>query len=113
MASIDFGTTYSGWACLFAHEFESEPTKGFVKQWHSGSSLITEKTPTVVLIKPGGKELEAFGYEAENRYKDLVEQEEHEGYFYFKKFKMKLHKQLGDVSVILLFWFHLIGSVSI
>jgi hypothetical protein len=97
VGSIDFGTTYSGWAVMFSHEFESEPTKGFVKQWHSGSSIITEKTPTVVLIKPGGNELEAFGYDAENRYKELIEQEEHEGYYYFQRFKMKLHKQLGDV----------------
>ncbi|XP_060571724.1 heat shock 70 kDa protein 12A-like isoform X2 [Ruditapes philippinarum] len=95
VGSIDFGTTYSGWAVMFSHEFESEPTKGFVKQWHSGS-IITEKTPTVVLIQPGGNKLENFGYDAENRYKELIEQGEHEGYYYFQRFKMKLHKQLGD-----------------
>ncbi|XP_060582887.1 heat shock 70 kDa protein 12A-like [Ruditapes philippinarum] len=81
---------------MFSHEFESEPTKEFVRQWQSGSSIITEKTPTVVLIKPGGNKLEAFGYDAENRYKELIEHEEHEGYYYFQRFKMKLHKQLGD-----------------
>jgi hypothetical protein len=75
VGSIDFGTTYSGWAVMFSHEFESEPTKGFVRQWHSGSSIITEKTPTVVLIQPCGDKLEAFGYDAENRYKELIEQE--------------------------------------
>ncbi|XP_045172708.2 heat shock 70 kDa protein 12B-like [Mercenaria mercenaria] len=96
VGSIDFGTTYSGWAILFAHEFESEPTKGYVKQWHSSGTLITEKTPTVVLIKPDGQTLEAFGYDAENRYKDLIDEEEHENYYYFQRFKMKLHKNLGE-----------------
>ncbi|XP_053376516.1 heat shock 70 kDa protein 12B-like [Mercenaria mercenaria] len=96
VASIDFGTTFSGWAILFAHEFESEPTKGYVKQWHSSGTLITEKTPTVVLIKPDGQTLEAFGYDAENRYKELIDDEEHENYYYFQRFKMKLHKQLGE-----------------
>jgi hypothetical protein len=102
VGSIDFGTTYSGWAVMFSNEFESEPTKEFVRQWQSGSSIITEKTPTVVLIKPGGNKLEAFGYDAENRYKELIEHEEHEGYYmyYFQRFKMKLHKQLGDVRNI-------------
>ena len=49
------------------------------------------KAPTTILIKPDGKTLEAFGYEAEDRYRELVEDNEHHGYYYFKRFKMMLH----------------------
>ncbi|XP_053392078.1 heat shock 70 kDa protein 12A-like [Mercenaria mercenaria] len=96
VGSIDIGTTYSGWAISFPHEFESDPTKVYVKKWHSGDTPISEKTPTVLLIKPDGTTLEAFGYDAENRYKELIDKGEHKHYYYFQKFKMKLHKQHGE-----------------
>jgi hypothetical protein len=71
-----------------------------VKEWCSGSqNLITEKTPTCVLVKPDGETLEAFGYEAENRYTELVDNDKHRDYFYFKKFKMMLNKKIGEVYI--------------
>ena len=96
MAAIDFGTTFSGWAYSFQHEYRSEPAKAKVKQWNAGSgSLVTEKTPTCALISPDGEKLVAFGYDAENKYKDLVENKEHtKGYFYFRRFKMSLNKEV-------------------
>jgi len=33
VAAIDFGTTYSGWACSFRHEFIANPAKIQAKQW--------------------------------------------------------------------------------
>ena len=53
--------------------------------------MVTEKTPTCALIKPDGETLEAFGYEAENKYCELVENEAHEEYYYFRRFKMALN----------------------
>ncbi|XP_053390816.1 heat shock 70 kDa protein 12A-like [Mercenaria mercenaria] len=97
VAAIDFGTTFSGWAFSFKNDFKTDPTKASVKQWHSGSgTLTTEKTPTVALINPDGKTLRAFGYDAENEYKDLAAEEEHGKYYYFQRFKMLLHKKLGE-----------------
>lgn len=101
MGAIDFGTTYSGWAYSLDHDFKSDPTKGYIKQWLSGGTLITEKTPTCLLIKPDGKTLEAFGYDAENKYKGLAEDGQHNGYFYFRRFKMLLNKKLGEVGKLL------------
>ncbi|WAQ94615.1 hypothetical protein MAR_007086, partial [Mya arenaria] len=49
--------------------------------------------PTTVLIKPDGRTLEAFGYEAETRYAELIDEEAHESYYFFKRFKMKLWNQ--------------------
>lgn len=91
VCAIDFGTTYSGWAYSFTHEYRSDPTKTNVRHWNSGSDdLVTEKTPTCVLIAADGKTLEAFGYDAENKYTELAEKNEHRDYFYFRRFKMAL-----------------------
>ena len=98
VGAIDFGTTYSGWAYSFLHEYQSEPAKAYVKQWNSGSgSLVTEKTPTCALISPNGQKLEAFGYEAENRFRELIEQDRHKDYYYFRRFKMSLNKEVGFI----------------
>ena len=95
MGAIDFGTTFSGWAYSFLHEYQSDPAKTYVKQWNSGSgTLVTEKTPTCALISPDGQTLEKFGYEAENKYRDLVEQDRHREYYYFRRFKMSLNKEV-------------------
>ena len=45
-------------------------------------------------MRPDGKTLEAFGYEAENKYAELAEEKLHGNYYYFKKFKMLLHEKL-------------------
>jgi hypothetical protein len=48
------------------------------------------KAPTTVLIKPDGHTVEAFGYEAEDRYAELADVGEHKTYYYFQRFKMML-----------------------
>ncbi|KAL4238784.1 hypothetical protein ACF0H5_003491 [Mactra antiquata] len=100
VAAIDFGTTYSGWAILSRGNFTDNPISSFYKQWYSGyEALMTDKTPTVALIKPDGVSLESFGYEAENRYRELLEEDAAGDYYYFQRFKMALMKPFGDVSV--------------
>jgi hypothetical protein len=103
VAAIDFGTTYSGWAYSLRSNFDSDRTKASTKLWNSGSAQ-TEKTPTCILIRPDGKTIEAFGYEAEDRYQDLAGTEEHMDFFYFRRFKMSLSKKLGEVYIILYFF---------
>ncbi|KAK3607274.1 hypothetical protein CHS0354_002895 [Potamilus streckersoni] len=95
VAAIDFGTTYSGWAFSFKHEFEKEPEKVSAKNW-TGGQLVTLKAPTTVLIKPDGKTLDSFGYEAESKYAELTNQgnNEHETWYYFHRFKMLLHEKM-------------------
>lgn len=93
VGAIDFGTTYSGWAYSFLHDYNSDPTKAIVRHWYSGTdTLATEKTPTCALIAPDGKTLEGFGYEAENKYQKLVENGTHRQHYFFKRFKMALDK---------------------
>ena len=101
MGAIDFGTTFSGWAYSFMHDFKSDATNAKVKHWISGSgALVTEKTPTCALISPDGKTLEEFGYDAENKYRDLVEKGQHWDYYYFRKFKMKLNKEVKHIAFL-------------
>ncbi|XP_052787474.1 heat shock 70 kDa protein 12A-like [Mya arenaria] len=87
VAAIDFGTTYSSWAFSFQHEYDSDPTKVFAKQWKGQES---QKGPTCALIEPNGKTLHAFGFDAETKYFELLEEDNDEGYFFFKRFKMRL-----------------------
>ncbi|KAL3857338.1 hypothetical protein ACJMK2_012015 [Sinanodonta woodiana] len=93
VVAIDFGTTYSSWACSMTHEYADNPTKIYVRQWIGGEHL-SPKAPTSVLIRPDGTTLEAFGYEAEDRYARLVEEGQHKLWYYFKRFKMKLFDNL-------------------
>lgn len=94
VAAIDFGTTYSGWAFSFKHEFQSDPTKVSAKQW-SGGQLVSSKGPTCVLIKSDGKTLDSFGYEAETKYAELAEDNQHRNWYFFRRFKMTLYGKIG------------------
>ncbi|KAL3878942.1 hypothetical protein ACJMK2_031266 [Sinanodonta woodiana] len=91
VAAIDFGTTFSSWACSFRHDYEREPTKILVKEWNSGLG-VSSKAPTTALIRPDGETLEAFGYNAEDKYGRLAENDEHKDWYYFRRFKMSLFK---------------------
>lgn len=69
----------------------SDPSKVYVtKPWVSGSMLLYLKTPTVALFKEN-KEFHSVGYEAEDAYSELVFNGEHKPYYFFKRFKMRLH----------------------
>ncbi|CAG2213173.1 unnamed protein product [Mytilus edulis] len=70
-----------------------------IKEWFSnkisthiwqGSKLCSLKAPTAVLLN-NNQEFEAFGYEAEKRFSELLADEEQDDYYYFHQFKMLLH----------------------
>ncbi|KAL5012577.1 hypothetical protein ScPMuIL_011128 [Solemya velum] len=95
VAAIDFGTTFSGYAFSFRHEYETEPSKVAGKVWHSSTGLLASmKTPTCLLLKPD-KTFAAFGYDAENSYSELALDNEHHKWYYFRRFKMMLHDKMG------------------
>lgn len=107
VAAIDFGTTYSGYAFSFLAEYEEDPLKIQLNQsWIAGTgALISEKTASCILLDPD-KKLVAFGYQAEEDYIQLVEDSEeddnddriYEKYYYFRRFKMLLHKCSGGLT---------------
>ena len=90
VASIDIGTTYSGYAFSFSNQHDSIDCP----LWRAElSQLVTEKNPTSVLFH--NDEFDSVGYEAEEKYVKLVEKEEDEGWFLFSNFKMKLYKHVN------------------
>jgi len=91
-AAIDFGTTYSGYAFSSKDDYKKEPTKINTNVW-TGSKLLSLKAPTAVLMD-SNQEFMAFGYEAENKYSELVADGDHEEYYYFHRFKMLLHERV-------------------
>ncbi|KAK3602826.1 hypothetical protein CHS0354_026378 [Potamilus streckersoni] len=101
VAAIDFGTTYSGYAFSFKHDYETDPTKVSANHvWNSGS-LLSLKQPTCVLCKPDGQ-FDSFGYDAEDRYIALAEENNHGKWYFFRRFKMVLHEKQAGIDGSLL-----------
>jgi len=94
VAAIDFGTTYSGYAFSLTSEYETnrQGMTIFCNHWNAGArGLVSLKTPTTVLIN-SKRQFDSFGYEAEDKYAELAEEDEYSGWYYFRRFKMELFK---------------------
>ncbi|XP_056001684.1 heat shock 70 kDa protein 12A-like [Ostrea edulis] len=91
VAAIDFGTTYSGYAFSSIDDFNRDPTKAYLKEWVDPSSnLMYNKTSTCILFTKEMK-FSHFGFEAEDKYSDLMENNDHKEWYFFRKFKMCLY----------------------
>ncbi|KAH3714839.1 hypothetical protein DPMN_057540 [Dreissena polymorpha] len=94
VAAIDFGTTYSGYAFQLTQDYDSKnPTFKIMspQAWNSGKTQLTSmKTPTCLLLDNNG-DLDCFGYEAEEKYANLCLDNDHGNWYYFRRFKMRLH----------------------
>ncbi|XP_052791590.1 heat shock 70 kDa protein 12B-like [Mya arenaria] len=91
VAAIDFGTTFTGYAYAMRDDFKADPPKISANtSWYAGGQLFTLKTPTVLLLDPK-QNFEAFGFDAEDRYAELAADNDHKGYFYFRRLKLKLY----------------------
>jgi hypothetical protein len=100
VAAIDFGSTYSGYAFSFKDDFQTNPLKIYTNNWSAEQSGgISYKAPTTVLLKPD-QTFHSFGYDAEDKYAALTEADEHEGWYYFSRFKMKLMNALVSLRFI-------------
>ncbi|XP_045181401.2 heat shock 70 kDa protein 12A-like [Mercenaria mercenaria] len=95
VAAIDFGTTFSSWGFSFKHEFDLEPTKVTAKHWAGLQSAVSLKGPTTILIKPDGQTIDSFGFDAETKYAELADEQQHKEWYFFKTFKMQLFGKIG------------------
>ncbi|XP_033742797.1 heat shock 70 kDa protein 12B-like [Pecten maximus] len=93
VVAIDFGTTYSGYAFSLTSEYKTDPMKiSANNSWVAGSAgLMSMKCPTCILFDKD-KNFVSFGYEAEDKYSNLVMDNSHHEYYFFKQFKMSLHQ---------------------
>ena len=98
VAAIDFGTTYSGYAFSTREDFRAEPTRAYLKQWvDPASSMMSNKTSTCILFDESVN-FSKFGLEAEAKYLDLIMDNQHGTWFFFRRFKMTLYdKQVRHV----------------
>ncbi|CAG2206557.1 unnamed protein product [Mytilus edulis] len=59
--------------------------------WNAGGKqLLSLKTPTCLLLD-SNKQFDSFGYEAEEKYAEIVMDNDQDNYYYFHRFKMCLH----------------------
>ena len=94
VAAIDLGTTYSGYAFSFRVEFEKDPGRITFHRWIlPDGNLHSLQTRTSILLNPQ-QEFECFGYDAEDRYTELANEDLHQEWYFFRRFKMMLHGQL-------------------
>ncbi|XP_048777351.2 heat shock 70 kDa protein 12A-like isoform X1 [Ostrea edulis] len=87
VAAIDIGTAYSG----YAFSFQSTWNKVMTPFWQVRQS-ITNKTPTCLLLRKDYSVV-LFGYEAEDEYSYIKEDNKHEDYYFFQGFKVILHEE--------------------
>ena len=91
VAAIDFGTTFSGYAFALRHDYKVDHMRVSENLWQRGSQPgLSLKTPSCILFDPTQK-LHSFGSDAEDKYIDLAQEDEHIDWFYFKRFKMQLY----------------------
>lgn len=104
VAAIDFGTTYSGYAYCSKSDFKRSPPVIKTSAWKSGTGTCDKfmKTPTVVLFDQNGK-FDSFGFEAEKKYLKLALRNQQDPWYFFKRFKMRLHQRETEVSVWMFF----------
>lgn len=97
VAALDFGTTYSGYAFSFKSDYDEDPSLiSHNTVWEAptqSQGLVSPKTPTCLLLKPN-KTFDSFGYAAEENYSDLVNNDSHHSWYYFRRFKMLLHDNM-------------------
>lgn len=100
VAAIDFGTTYSGYAYAFTRDPDNIHLMN--QRMVSHRSGYGVQQPTVLLLNNKG-EFHSFGYDAQEFFHDLDE-EECGQWLYFEKFKMELHSR--EVRVKKTFYYH-------
>ena len=109
VVAIDFGTTFSGYSFQHTSDYTiADPTKNVYspQAWNSGKKqFLSLKTPTCLLLDRN-KDIDSFGYEAEERYANLCMDGDNKNWYYFRRFKMALHdtKVLYNSLPVLFFW---------
>ncbi|XP_033749379.1 heat shock 70 kDa protein 12A-like [Pecten maximus] len=89
VVAIDFGTTYTGYAFSFRHEYARDRLKISTNMWTHNVGL-SEKAPTAVLLNKN-QQVVSFGYEALRDYAELTEAKKQATFFFFHRFKMNLY----------------------
>lgn len=92
VVAIDFGTTYSGYAFSTATDYAKDPLKIWSCAWPAGTAgLMSQKCPSCILFDKD-QTFANFGFEAEDKFSNLALDNMHDDWYFFKQFKMRLHR---------------------
>nr|XP_034304148.1 heat shock 70 kDa protein 12A-like [Crassostrea gigas] len=100
IVAFDIGTSYSGYA--YSDKIEIAKNTINLNEWTGNSTLDPKaKAPTTVLLNED-QTFDSFGYEAEERYAQRVEEKTHNKCYRFRNFKMKLYheKKITEAFVL-------------
>lgn len=104
VAAIDFGTTYSGYAFSFLHEYKKDPTQCSTFIWPTESGgLQSLKTSSCILFDKY-ENFDSCGFEAETKYANLALENEHHDWLFFERFKMNIYQQNVRIEKELFFF---------
>jgi hypothetical protein len=101
VAAIDFGSSGVGYAFSFAYQFKTNPIDVHTSIWNKNNSAVTTKLPCVLLFYESRK-FDCFGFDAEDKYEDLFNNDEHDKWYYFKGFKMELYSAVENDEVCII-----------
>jgi hypothetical protein len=101
VAAIDFGSSGVGYAFSFVYQFKTNPIDVHTSIWNKNNSAVTTKLPCVLLFDES-KKFDCFGFDAEDKYEDLFNNDEHGKWYYFQGFKMQLYSavECDEVCII-------------
>ena len=104
VAAIDFGTTFSGYAFSSHSQHQQNPLVISSYSWPDNGNMVSQKTSTCVLFEPN-KTVHSVGFKAEEKYLALADEDEHEDWYFFKRFKMILYQKVRTSFVKILLEF--------
>lgn len=98
VVAIDIGTTFSSCAFSYLHDYNKNTLNVSAIGWTPGyDNTMHTRTQTSILFD-SEENLDSFGYEAEKRYFELTEDENHHDWHYFPRFKQTL--LLNEVNIL-------------
>lgn len=90
VCAIDIGSTYSG----YAYAEVKDVSEVIISEWSTPSHLrVSYKTSTSLLLDKK-KNFVAFGYEADSKYSELVEERHQSDYFYCYRALLDLRREV-------------------
>ena len=92
VVAIDIGTTFSGYAMSLSSGKFSIYAMRATDPYRPESGSAKTKVPTTLLLKPD-RTFHSFGHEAMKHYHKDLDEDEQKKWYYFERFKMKLHAE--------------------
>ncbi|CAG2250413.1 unnamed protein product [Mytilus edulis] len=94
VVAIDFGSSGAGYAFSFAYQYKNNPLDISTSLWNNGNGPVQTKIPAVLLFDPE-KKFHSYGFEAEDKYEELLNANKADQWYFLKGFKMQLYSAVN------------------